>query len=148
MRAWQSLDYSELTKNAKPEKNLTEGRKERAGRDANGRTSVRHKGGGHKRLYRTIDFKRDKLGIPGVVATIEYDPNRSANIALIKYVDGEKRYILAPKGLTVKAKILSGPNAPIETGNALPLENIPLGFNVHNIELILGKGGQMARSAG
>jgi len=148
MRAWQSLDYSELTKGVKPEKNLTVGRKERAGRDSNGRISVRHKGGGHKRLYRTIDFKRDKLGIPGIVATIEYDPNRSANIALIKYVDGEKRYILAPKGLAVKAKILSGPNAPIETGNALPLENIPLGFTVHNVELTLGKGGQMVRSAG
>lgn len=148
MRSWQSLDYSELTKNVKPEKSLTEGYKQRAGRDANGRISVRHKGGRHKRLYRIIDFKRDKLGIPGTVATIEYDPNRSANIALIKYADGEKRYILAPKGLTVKSKIVSGPNAPIETGNALPLENIPLGFTVHNIELSLGKGGQMARSAG
>jgi len=145
MRAWQSLDYAELTKGVKPEKSLTEGRKERAGRDTNGRISVRHKGGGHKRLYRTIDFKRDKLGIPGTVVTIEYDPNRSSNIALIKYADGEKRYILAPKGLTVKAKILSGPDAPIEVGNALPLENIPLGFMVHNIEMTLGRGGQMAR---
>ena len=148
MRAWQSLDYSDLTKKTRPEKSLTEGRKERAGRDSNGRISVRHKGGGHKRLYRTIDFKRDKIGIPGIVATLEYDPNRSANIALIKYADGEKRYILAPKGLKVKSKILSGPGAPIEAGNALPLENIPLGFTVHNIELTLGKGGQMARSAG
>jgi large subunit ribosomal protein L2 len=148
MRAWQSLDFSDLTKKTKPLKSLTEGRKERAGRDSNGRISVRHKGGGHKRLYRTIDFKRDKVGIPGVVASIEYDPNRSANIALINYVDGEKRYIIAPKGLVVKAKIVSGPGAPIETGNALPLENIPLGFTVHNIELTLGKGGQMARSAG
>ena len=148
MRAWQSLDFSDLTKNVRPEKSLTAGRKERAGRDSNGRISVRHKGGGHKRLCRTIDFKRDKLGIPGVIATIEYDPNRSANIALVKYVDGEKRYILAPKGLAVKARIQSGSDAPIETGNALPLENIPLGFTVHNVELSLGKGGQMVRSAG
>jgi len=148
MRAWQSLDYSELTRGVKPEKSLTEGRKERAGRDSNGRISVRHKGGGHKRLYRIIDFKRDKIGVPGKVATIEYDPNRSANIALIKYTDGEKRYIIAPKGLVVNAKVISGPNAPIEIGNALPLENIPLGFTVHNVELNLGKGGQIVRSAG
>jgi len=148
MRAWQSLDFSELTKNTRPEKTLTEGRKERAGRDSNGRISVRHKGSGHKRLYRTVDFKRDKIGITGVVATIEYDPNRSANIALINYTDGEKRYIIAPEGLAVNAKVLSGPNAPIEPGNALPLENIPLGFTVHNVELTLGKGGQIVRSAG
>jgi large subunit ribosomal protein L2 len=148
MRAWQSLDYSILTKHVKPEKSLTEGRKERAGRDSNGRISVRHKGGGHKRRYRIVDFKRDKVGIPGTVATIEYDPNRSANIALVKYVDGEKRYILAPQGLAVNAKVISGPNAPIEPGNALPLENIPLGFTVHNVELTLGRGGQMVRSAG
>jgi large subunit ribosomal protein L2 len=148
MRAWTSLDFSELTKGAKPEKSLTEGRPEKAGRDSRGRISVWHKGGGHKRLYRAIDFKRDKIGIPGTVAAIEYDPNRSANIALIKYADGEKRYIIAPKGLVVAAKIMSGPNAPIETGNALPLENIPLGFTVHNIELTLGRGGQMVRSAG
>jgi large subunit ribosomal protein L2 len=148
MRQWTSLDNSELTKHVKPEKSLTSGRPEKAGRDSRGRISVRHKGGGHKRLYRTIDFKRDKLGIPGKVATIEYDPNRSSNIALIKYVDGEKRYIIAPKGLIVNAQVISGPNAPIEVGNALPLENIPLGFTVHNIELTLGRGGQMARSAG
>ena len=148
MRAWQSLDFSELTKGIKPEKSLTEGRKERAGRDSNGRISVWHKGSGHKRLYRTIDFKRDKIGIIGKVATIEYDPNRSANIALIKYEDGEKRYIIAPEGLVVNAKIISGPNAPIEPGNALPLENIPLGFTVHNVELTLGRGGQIVRSAG
>jgi len=148
MRAWQSLDYSDLTKGVKPEKSLTEGRKERAGRDSNGRISVRHKGGGHKRLYRTIDFKRDKIGVPGKVATIEYDPNRSANIALVKYKDGEKRYIIAPKGLQLKSQILSGPDAPIEPGNALPLEKIPLGFTVHNVELTLGKGGQIVRSAG
>jgi large subunit ribosomal protein L2 len=148
MRQWTSLDYSDLTKGAAPEKSLTSGRPEKAGRDSNGRISVRHKGGGHKRRYRTIDFKRDKIGIPGKVASIEYDPNRSANIALIQYADGEKRYIIAPKGLAVKASVMSGPQAPIETGNALPLENIPLGFTVHNIELTLGRGGQMARSAG
>jgi len=148
MRAWQSLDYSDLTKGVKPEKSLTKGRKERAGRDSNGRISVRHKGGGHKRLYRTIDFKRDKIGVPGKVATIEYDPNRSANIALVKYKDGEKRYIIAPKGLLLKSQVIAGPEAPIEPGNALPLENIPLGFTVHNVELTLGKGGQIVRSAG
>jgi large subunit ribosomal protein L2 len=148
MRQWTSLDNSELTKHVKPEKSLTSGRSEKAGRDSRGRISVRHKGGGHKRLYRTIDFKRDKVGIPGRVASIEYDPNRSSNIALINYVDGEKRYIIAPKGLAVNARVISGPDAPIETGNTLPLENIPLGFTVHNIELTLGRGGQMARSAG
>jgi large subunit ribosomal protein L2 len=148
MRQWISLDYSELSKHVRPEKSLTAGRKERAGRDTNGRISVRHKGGGHKQLYRTIDFKRDKVGIPGTVVTIEYDPNRSSNIALVHYADGEKRYIIAPKGLEINARIISGPGSPIETGNALPLENIPLGFTVHNIELTLGKGGQMARSAG
>lgn len=147
MRQWISLDYSELTK-ADPEKSLTHGRAERAGRDGHGRISVRHKGGGHKRLYRTIDFRRDKIGVPGKVASIEYDPNRSSNIALIKYADGDKRYIIAPKGLNLNAKIMSGPAAQIEVGNALPLENIPLGFTVHNIELTLGKGGQLARSAG
>ena len=148
MRTWQSLDFSELTKGVKPEKSLTQGLKKRAGRDHFGRISVRHKGGGHKRLYRIIDFKRDKIGVVGKVASIEYDPNRSANIALINYTDGEKRYIIAPQGLLVNAKVLSGPNAPIEPGNALPLENIPLGFTVHNVELSLGKGGQIVRSAG
>lgn len=148
MREWTSLDYSELTKYTKPEKSLTKGRAERAGRDSNGRISVRHKGGGHKRRYRFIDFKRDKLGVPGKVAAIEYDPNRSSNIALIVYADGEKRYILAPKGLSVGASVVSGPGAPIEMGNALPLESIPLGFTVHNVELTLGRGGQMVRSAG
>jgi large subunit ribosomal protein L2 len=148
MRQWTSLDRLELTRGAVPEKSLTKGRAEKAGRDSNGRISVRHKGGGHKRRYRTIDFKRDKIGVPGKVASIEYDPNRSANIALIKYVDGEKRYIIAPRGLETGASVMSGPGAPIETGNALPLENIPLGFAVHNIEMTLGRGGQMARSAG
>jgi large subunit ribosomal protein L2 len=147
MRQWTSLDFSELTKK-KPEKSLSSGRAERAGRDWNGRISVRHKGGGHKRRYREIDFKRDKIGVPGKVASIEYDPFRSANIALIYYIDGEKRYIIAPKGLTVGTTIKAGPDAAIEAGNALPLENIPLGFTVHNVELTLGKGGQMVRSAG
>ena len=148
MRAWQSLDFSDLTKGSEPEKSLTSGQKRRAGRDSNGRISVRHKGGGHKRRYRDIDFKRDKIGVPGKVATIEYDPNRSANIALVVYKDGDKRYIIAPKGLKAGASINSGSGAAIETGNSLPLENIPLGFTVHNIELTLGKGGQMVRSAG
>jgi large subunit ribosomal protein L2 len=148
MRQWTSLDFSELTKDAKPEKSLTKGKKDKAGRDSFGRISVRHKGGGHKRRYREIDFKRDKTGIPGKVVTIEYDPNRSANIALIHYKDGEKRYIIAPKDLKVGAVIVSGPDAAIEPGNALPLENIPLGFTVYNIELTLGKGGQLVRSAG
>lgn len=148
MRAWTSLDFSGLTKKKKPEKALTKGRGEKAGRDTNGRISVRHKGGGHKRRYRDIDFKRDKYGVPGKVVSIEYDPNRSANIALVHYADGDKRYILAPRGLAAGAKIMAGPAAPIEPGNALPLENIPLGFTVHNIELSLGKGGQMVRSAG
>jgi len=148
MRRWTSLDFSDLTKDAKPEKSLTSGFTARSGRDGFGRISVRHKGGSHKRRYREIDFKRDKIGIPGKVASIEYDPNRSANIALIFYKDGEKRYIIAPKGLAVGATVISGPAAPIEAGNALPLENIPLGFNVYNIELTKGKGGQMARSAG
>ncbi|MDR2601245.1 MAG: 50S ribosomal protein L2 [Spirochaetaceae bacterium] len=147
MRQYQSLDFSEITVN-KPEKTLTYGRKECAGRDSNGRISVRHKGGGHKRLYRNIDFKRDKIGVEGIVKTIEYDPNRSANIALVYYSDGEKRYIIAPKGLKVGVKIFNGPDAPIEPGNALPLEKIPLGFIVHSIELTLGKGAQLARSAG
>jgi large subunit ribosomal protein L2 len=148
MRQRTSLDFSDLTQGNKPEKSLTSGHKKKVGRDSQGRISVRHKGGGHKRLYRTIDFKRDKIGVPGKVATIEYDPNRSANIALIKYVDGEKRYIIAPKGLELNARIVSGPNVSIETGNAMPLENIPLGFTVHNVELTLGRGGQMVRSAG
>ena len=148
MRQRASLDYSDLTKDVKPEKSLTRGKKSGSGRDANGRISMWHKGGGHKRKYREIDFKRDKIGIPGKVSTLEYDPNRSANIALIFYKDGEKRYIVAPKDLKVGAAIISGPDAPIAPGNALPLENIPLGFNVYNIELTLGKGGQLARSAG
>ncbi|ULQ59315.1 50S ribosomal protein L2 [Brucepastera parasyntrophica] len=132
----------------KPEKNLTSGKKSHGGRGSDGRISVRHQGGGHKQRYREIDFRRNKYGIPGTVKTIEYDPNRSANIALVFYADGDKRYILAPKGLVVGQKIMSGENAPPTVANALPLEIIPVGFTVHNIELTIGKGGQMARSAG
>jgi large subunit ribosomal protein L2 len=140
---------TEITANqSNPEKSLTKGKKSNGGRASNGRISVRHQGGGHKQRYRAIDFKRDKLGVPGVVASIEYDPNRSSNIALINYVDGEKRYVISPKGLLVGAKIVAGPGAPIEIGNSLPLEAIPVGITVHNVELTLGKGGQMARSAG
>ena len=139
----------EITTNrSNPEKTLTKGKSNKGGRASNGRISVRHQGGGHKQRYRVIDFKRDKFGIPGTVSGIEYDPNRSSNIALIVYADGEKRYILSPKGLKVGQKIMSGPTAALEAGNALPLENIPLGFTVHNVELTLGKGGQLARSAG
>jgi len=139
----------EITSNASlPEKSLTKGKSSTGGRASNGRISTRHKGGGHKRKLRDVDFKRDKTGVPGTVAAIEYDPNRSSNIALIHYADGEKRYIIAPKGLAIGQKLLSGPAAPIEAGNALPLEAIPIGMTVHNVELTLGKGGQLARSAG
>ncbi len=140
---------TEISSNkSKPAKSLTKGKSSTGGRASNGRISVRHHGGGHKRKYRSIDFKRDKFGVPGKVQSIEYDPNRSANIALIAYVDGEKRYILSPKGLRVGQNVLSGPEAAPEVGNALPLEKIPVGFTVHNVELTLGRGGQLARSAG
>ena len=132
----------------KPEKSLTKHLHRTAGRDSFGRVSVRRRGGGHKRSYRVIDFKRDKAGVPGTVKTIEYDPNRSANIALVFYADGEKRYMLAPKGLTVGSVVLSGPTAPLKAGCALPLKNIPLGLTVHNVELTLGRGGQLVRGAG
>lgn len=132
----------------KPYKPLLDTKKRTSGRNNQGKMTVRHRGGGHKRHYRIIDFKRDKTGIPGKVATIEYDPNRSARIALINYADGEKRYIIAPAGLQVGQDILSGAEADILTGNALPIKNIPLGTQIHNIELKPGKGGQMARSAG
>jgi large subunit ribosomal protein L2 len=141
------LVKSELTTD-KPEKKLVSGKQSHGGRGAGGRISVRHQGGGHKQKYRIIDFKRDKHGIPGTVRTIEYDPNRSANIALIYYADGDKRYIIAPKGLLVGQKVMSGDNAAPTVGNALPLEAIPVGFTVHNIELTLGRGGQLVRSAG
>ncbi|MBP6823942.1 MAG: 50S ribosomal protein L2 [Acidobacteria bacterium] len=132
----------------KPYKPLLETKIRTNGRNSYGRITVRHRGGGHKRQYRIIDFKRDKTGIPGKVATIEYDPNRSARIALINYADGEKRYIIAPAGLQVGQAVVSGPESDILTGNALPIKNIPLGTQIHNIELKPGKGGQMARSAG
>ena len=146
-REMTRLVNSEITKST-PEKSLLAKVKKTGGRNHQGRITVRHIGGGAKRKYRIIDFKRNKLDIPGTVASIEYDPNRSANIALINYADGEKRYIIAPKDLTVGTKIMSGPNADIKVGNALPLMNIPVGTNVHNIELKPGKGGELARSAG
>jgi len=147
LRQKTTLVFDEITTD-KSEKSLTKGLHRKAGRDAFGRISVRRRGGGHKRAYRIIDFKRNKFDIPGTVKTIEYDPNRSANIALVFYADGEKRYILAPKGLKVGARVLSGANVPLEVGNALPLKNIPLGLTVHNVEIQLGKGGQLVRSAG
>ena len=142
-----TLVRSEITTD-KPEKSLTKNLSKSAGRDTFGRISVRRRGGGHKRAYRIIDFKRSKIGVPGTVKTIEYDPNRTVNIALVAYKDGEKRYILAPKGLQVGTVVVSGPEAPLTVGNALPLKNIPLGLQVHNVELTLGRGGQLVRSAG
>jgi large subunit ribosomal protein L2 len=139
--------FEEITKST-PEKSLVKILKKSGGRNNNGRITVRRRGGGHKRYYRIIDFKRDKDGIPAKVAAIEYDPNRSARIALLSYADGEKRYILAPLKLNVGDEVVSGPEADIKPGNALPLANIPLGTQIHNIELKLGKGGQIVRSAG
>jgi len=139
--------FDEITTD-KPERSLIESLQQHAGRNNQGRMTVRHQGGGHKRQYRVIDFKRNKDGIIAKVATIEYDPNRSANIALLHYIDGEKRYILAPNGLKVDDKIMSGPEADIKIGNALPIKNIPVGTSLHNIEMKIGKGGQMVRSAG
>jgi large subunit ribosomal protein L2 len=140
-------DFAEITR-SRPEKSLTEGLKKSGGRNANGRKTARHRGGGAKRLYRQIDFKRRKDGIPARVAEIEYDPNRSAYIALLHYADGEKRYILAPNRLRVGATVQSGETADIRVGNALPLSKMPPGTIVHNVELTPGRGGQMARSAG
>src|SRR6478735_6466403 len=142
------LTRDELTVGAVPEKSLLEPKRRISGRNSDGRITVRRRGGGHKRFYRIIDFKRDKAGIPGKVTQLEYDPNRSAHIALITYLDGEKRYILAPVGLKVDTMILSGEEADILPGNALPIRNIPLGTEVHNVELRPGKGGQLVRSAG
>ncbi len=147
-RNMTKLDYSEEITKTTPEKSLVVTLKKKAGRNNQGKITVRHRGGGAKRKYRIIDFKRNKDGIVGIVSSIEYDPNRSANIALIKYADGEKRYIIAPKGLKVGDKIESGVKADIKIGNALPLENIPEGTVVHNVELKAGKGGELARSAG
>ena len=146
-RKKSTLVNEELTKTA-PEKSLLVTKKKNSGRNNQGKITVRHQGGGVKRKYRLIDFKRNKFDIEGTVATIEYDPNRSANIALINYKDGEKRYIIAPKGLKVGMKVVSGENADIKVGNALPLMSIPVGTTVHNIEMRPGKGGQIARSAG
>jgi large subunit ribosomal protein L2 len=147
-RRYQTYLTNEEITTDKPHKALTVSKKRISGRNNAGKMTVRHRGGGHKRHYRIIDFKRDKPDIPAKVATIEYDPNRSARIALLNYADGEKRYILAPVGLQVGQTILSGAEADILVGNALPLKNIPLGTQIHNIELRPGKGGQMARSAG
>ena len=146
-RKMSTLVNEEITKTT-PEKSLTTTLKKNSGRNNQGKITVRHQGGGVKRKYRLIDFKRDKHDIPGTVASIEYDPNRTANIALINYLDGEKRYIIAPKGLKVGDKIVSGTNVDIKVGNALPLINIPVGTVVHNIELRQGKGAALARSAG
>jgi len=142
------LTRDELTPGAEPERSLLEPKKRISGRNNDGHITVRRRGGGHKRHYRIVDFKRDKAGIPGRVTQIEYDPNRSAHIALITYLDGEKRYIIAPAGLEVGKTVMSGPEADILPGNALPIRNIPLGTQIHNIELRPGKGGQLVRSAG
>ncbi len=139
--------FEEITRTT-PEKKLLKPLKKSGGRNSNGRITSRHRGGGHKRHYRIIDFKRDKIGIPAKVGSIEYDPNRSARIALLHYVDGEKRYILAPLHLSLDDKVMSGPEADIKPGNTLPLRNIPLGTHIHNIELRIGAGGQIVRSAG
>src|SRR5580698_8449383 len=147
MRFVSYPDFAEITK-SKPEKSLVEGLKKSGGRNARGRKTARHRGGGAKRAYRRIDFKRRKDGVGAKVAAIEYDPNRSAYIALLHYADGEKRYILAPQRLTVGMTVASGEQADIAVGNALPLQNMPAGTVVHNVELIAGRGGQMARAAG
>ena len=146
-RNMTSLDFAEITTST-PEKSLLVALKSKAGRNNNGRITVRHQGGGHKRFYRLVDFKRNKDNVEAVVKTIEYDPNRSANIALVHYTDGVKAYIIAPKGLEVGQRIVSGPDADIKVGNALPLVNIPVGTVIHNIEMKPGKGGQLIRSAG
>lgn len=141
------FDFSDITTD-KPEKSLVRAKKRHAGRNNQGRITVRHRGGGHKQKYRVIDFKRDKFDVPGVVKTIEYDPNRNARICLIQYKDGDKRYILAPLGIKVGDQIMNGPKAEIQIGNALPLKAIPLGTMVHNVELTIGRGGQLGRGAG
>jgi len=146
-RSMTGSDFSGLTKK-KPEKSLLAPLTNKGGRNAQGRITARYRGGGHKRRYRLIDFKRDKDNVPAKVAAIEYDPNRSARIALLHYLDGEKRYIIAPLGLEVGQMVESGPDADIKVGNALPLKNIPVGTTVHNVEMQPGKGGQLVRSAG
>jgi large subunit ribosomal protein L2 len=146
-RGMSGYTFDEITR-SKPEKSLLRPKKSKAGRNFRGKITVRHRGGGEKRRLRVIDFKRDKLGVPGRVASIEYDPNRSARIALIHYVDGEKRYIIAPLGLNVDDKVMSGPDAEIKPGNALPMRSMPTGTVIHNIEMRKGRGGQIVRSAG
>lgn len=147
LRHTQLPSFDEITR-SKPERSLVKSQKSNAGRNSAGRVTIRHRGGGHRHKYRLIDFKRNKTGIPAKVQAIEYDPNRSARIALLAYKDGEKRYILAPVGLEVGAMVMSGPDAEPATGNALPLAKIPLGLPIHNIELTVGGGAQMVRSAG
>ncbi len=146
-RQLATSNFEEITR-SEPERSLTTYKHRRQGRNNRGVITCRHRGGGHKKLYRIIDFKRDKHNVPAKVAEIEYDPNRNARIALLHYIDGEKRYILHPNGLKVGTLIIAGPDAPIEVGNALPLIKIPLGTAIHNVELIPGKGGQIVRSAG
>jgi large subunit ribosomal protein L2 len=146
-RGMSGYTFDEITK-GKPEKSLLRAKKSKAGRNFRGKVTVRHRGGGEKRRLRIIDFKRDKTGIPGRVAAIEYDPNRSARLALIYYADGEKRYILAPVGLNVDDKVMAGPEAEIKPGNAMPMRVMPTGIDIHNIELNKGRGGQIVRSAG
>ena len=146
-RQMTGSDFSEITKTT-PEKSLLDSKKRQAGRNSQGKITVRHRGGGAKKQYRIVDFKRKKDGIPATVIGIEYDPNRSANIALICYADGEKAYILAPAGLTDGMKVMNGPEAEVRVGNCLPLSEIPVGTQIHNIELYPGKGGQLVRSAG
>jgi len=148
-RHWRKADLRGLvTQNNAPEPTLTTYRKSTGGRNNQGRITMRRRGGGHKQLYRMIDFSRDKLDVPGTVASVEYDPNRTCMISLVKYVDGEKRYILTPRGVTVGQTVVSGPQAEIAPGNALLLRNIPMGTIIHNIEMTPGKGGQVVRSAG
>jgi large subunit ribosomal protein L2 len=146
-RGMSVSSFEEITRST-PERSLLRPLKKSAGRNFRGKITVRHRGGGHKRRYRAIDFKRDKVGVPGRVDSIEYDPNRSARIALVVYADGEKRYIVAPVGLMVGDSIMSGPDAEVRVGNALPITNIPVGTTIHNIELHIGKGGQLVRAAG
>jgi large subunit ribosomal protein L2 len=146
-RGMSVSSFEEITRST-PERSLLTGTRRRGGRNNQGRITIRHQGGGHKRRYRLIDFRRDKVGVPARVATIEYDPNRTARVALLVYADGEKRYILAPLGVRVGDKLMSGSQAEVRSGNALPLANLPLGTVIHNIELQPGRGGQLARSAG
>jgi large subunit ribosomal protein L2 len=147
LRYRTTSDFGPITR-TRPEKSLVEPLKRKGGRNNKGRITIRYRGGGHKRLYRIIDFRRDKFGIPARVSSIEYDPNRSARIALLSYADGEKRYMLAPLGLAVGDTVVSGPGSDIRVGNALPLKEIPLGTEVHNVEMAAGRGGQLARCAG